>query len=267
MILRILGVLSAFIRRDFLEQNRYSPAWIGQAVGIFFEVYTTYFLAQLFNGSPSLNAYGGNYFEYAIVGTMTFQLLYAMTDALPKIIGNAQHQGTLEPLLSSPSPLWLILVGSCSYSIVIELINLIVLALAAWILARQVFLVEPHWEIVISLIVLHGLCAWGLGVITASFLLAYKVSTPLVSWTLAGCSLLAGYFYPVSVLPGFLQTLARLFPFTYGMQALRLALQGQVIIGAITIFTFFTILTLTIARWSFQKALIIARQDGNLTYQ
>ena len=264
---RSLGILGAFIRRDFLEQNRYSPAWIGQAVAIFLEVYATYFVAQLFNGSPSLDAYGGNYFDFAIVGSITMQLLYAMTDALPKVIGNAQLQGTLEPLLTSPSPLWLILVGACSYSIIIELVNMVVFGLAAWTVAHPVFLVQPRWEIVLGMLILHGLCAWGLGVINASFLLAYKVATPLNTLILGGCSLLGGYFYPVNVLPGFLQTMSHLFPFTYGIEALRLAMQGQVILGAVAVFASFTIVIVIIARWSIQRALIIARQDGNLTYQ
>lgn len=266
-MLRTLGVLGAFIRRDFLEQNRYGPFWISQVVGIFVEVYSTYFIAQLFNGSSSLSAYGGNYFDYAIVGAITFQLLYAMTNALPDAIENAQYQGTLESLLTSPSPLWLILIGACSYSTLIKLVNLVIFCLAAWTLAHPVFLVQPRWEIVLGVLILHGLCAWGLGVITASFLLAYKVATPLNSLILAGCSLLAGYFYPVSVMPGFLQTLAALFPFTYGMEALRLAMQGKVILWTVAVFTFFTIVILVIAKWSFQKSLTIARQDGTLTYQ
>ena len=267
MILRVIGILGAFVRRDFLEQNRYGPLWIGRIVGIFIEVYSTYFVAQLFNGSRSLDAYGGNYFDYAVVGVITLQLLYAMTDALPKVIGNAQLQGTLEPLLTSPSSLWLILVGACSYSTMIELVNLVIFGLAAWIVAHPFFLVQPRWEIVIGVLILHGICAWGLGVISASFLLAYKVTTPLNTWLLSGCSLLAGYFYPTNVMPGFLQTISHLFPFTYGIEALRLAMRGQVVLGAIALFAFFTIIILTIAKWSFQKALLIARQDGTLTYQ
>lgn len=263
----MLRILGAFIRRDFLEQNRYAPAWIGQVAGIFVEVYTTYFVAQLFNGNPSLNAYGGDYFEYAIVGGIVLQLLNAMTNTLPEVIGEAQYQGTLEPLLTSPSPLWLILVGGCSYSILIEIFNLLIFGLAAWTVAQPTFLVQPRWEIVLGIIFLHGLCGWGLGIISASFLLAYKVSTPLIGWILGGCSLFAGYFYPIEVLPAFLQTLAALFPFTYGIRALRLAMQGQAILGAIAIFACFTFLILIIANWSFQKALIIARQDGTLTYQ
>lgn len=266
-MLKYLRVLSAFIRRDFLERNRYSPYWIGQVVGIFAEVYSTYFVSQLFNGNPSLNAYSGNYFDYAIVGTMMLQLLYTITNTLPQVIGNAQLQGTLEPLLTSPSPLWLVLVGACSHSILIELASLVVFGLVAWNVAHPVFLVPPRWEIVLGAIILHGLCAWGIGVINASFSLAYKVATPLNTWLLAGCSLLAGYFYPVSVMPVFLQTLAALFPFTYGMEALRRAMQGQVSLGAISVFTLFTVIVLLLAIWSFKKALIVARQDGTLTYQ
>lgn len=264
---RILGILGAFIRRDFLEQNLYSPALIGQVVGIFIEVYSTYFVAQLFNGNSSLDAYGGNYFDYAIVGSITFQLLYAMISALPGVIGRAQLQGTLEPLLTSPSPLWVILVGACSYSTLIQLVNMVVFGLAAMTLVQSVSLVQPRWEIVLGMLALHGLCAWGLGAISASFLLAYKVSTPLNTWILGGCSLLAGYFYPINVMPTFLQTMSHLFPFTYGIEALRLAMQGQVILGSIAVFASFTIVILIIAKWSIQKALIIARQDGTLTYQ
>jgi ABC-2 type transport system permease protein len=64
----------------------------------------------------------------------------------------------------------------------------------------------------------------GLGVISTSYLLLFKRGNP-ARWLIVGASsLLGGIMYPVSVLPGPLQWLARLIPVTYSLEGMRQAL-------------------------------------------
>jgi ABC-2 type transport system permease protein len=63
-----------------------------------------------------------------------------------------------------------------------------------------------------------------LGIISTSYLLLYKRGNP-ARWLILGVSgLLGGTMYPVSVLPGPLQWLARLIPVTYSLEGMRQAL-------------------------------------------
>ncbi|WP_287131079.1 hypothetical protein [Candidatus Cyanaurora vandensis] len=155
-----MKTLGAFVRRDFLEQNRYGPFWIGRLGSLFLQVFSTFFTAQLFNGNPALTPYGGNYFAYALVGTLTLQLLVVTMAALPGAVYYAQTQGTLEPLLTSPTPIGAILVAASSFGILTELVGMVLFAGVAWVVDPGVF-AQVHWGALGFLLAVHGLCGWG----------------------------------------------------------------------------------------------------------
>jgi len=261
----MLNILGAFIRRDYLDQNRYSPIWIGQVTAAAFQVFSTYFTAQLFNGNPALTNYGGNYYPYAMVGGLLLQVLLGLMRALPQAIERAQSQGTLEPMLTSPTPLGSILLGASSFQSVTTLASALLCALLAGIPMPLVG-AHCHWGVVLLVLVLHLLLAWGIGVITASVTLAAKVTPPFPTLVLSLCSLLAGYFYPVALLPQPLRSLSELLPFTWGMEALRLALVGQVALRELGAFALAAGLVLLVGTWIFRYALGVAQRDGTLTF-
>src|SRR5262245_19804400 len=67
----------------------------------------------------------------------------------------------------------------------------------------------------------------GLGVLSASYSLLFKRGNP-VKWLFLGVAgLVSGVMYPVTVLPSFLQAVARLVPVTYSLQGMRSALLQQ----------------------------------------
>jgi len=262
----MLKILVAFIRRDFLEQNRYGPFWIGQFGFILLQVISTYFTAKLFNGNPALTPYGGDYFIYATLGALTLQLLGATLQALPMAVYRAQTQGTLEPMLTSPTPLLQVLVAASGFALVSEALSLIFFSgIAGWV--APLFWAKVHWGALVGLVLLHGLCGWSLGLLTASLGLAFKVTPPVGTLVTILCSSFAGVVYPVAVLPEPLQILAHCLPFTYGMAALRAALVGQVDGLGSLIFMIFTLGIFWVAQWIFQRALGVAYRDGTLTYQ
>jgi ABC-2 type transport system permease protein len=64
----------------------------------------------------------------------------------------------------------------------------------------------------------------GLGIIGAAFVIVFKRGNPIVFVFGSASRLLSGVFFPVAVMPGWLQDLAQLLPLTHFLHALRLNL-------------------------------------------
>ena len=108
----------------------------------------------------------------------------------------------------------------------------------------------------------------GIGIISAAVVLLVKKGDP-VTWLLGSVSsLLAGVYYPVEVLPGWLEPLSRVLPLTYALDAMRLSmLQGHSIADLCSdIFALlaFTVILTPLAFLVFKKALKRAKKEGSL---
>jgi ABC-2 type transport system permease protein len=73
----------------------------------------------------------------------------------------------------------------------------------------------------------------GLGILSASYLLLFKRGNP-AKWFFLGISSVAGgMLFPVSILPDWLQFVARLNPVTHALEAMRASLLGGATIAAL----------------------------------
>ena len=91
---------------------------------------------------------------------------------------------------------------------------------------------EANWLGAVIILVTSILAFAGLGIISTSYLLLFKRGNP-ARWLIVGASsLLGGIMYPVSVLPGPLQWIARLIPVTYSLEGMRQALLSGATFGA-----------------------------------
>ncbi|HUK31016.1 MAG TPA: ABC transporter permease, partial [Candidatus Acidoferrum sp.] len=85
---------------------------------------------------------------------------------------------------------------------------------------------QANWAGAVVVLVVSILAFAGLGILSASYLLLFMRGNP-AKWLLLGLSgVLGGLMYPVSILPHWLQILARLLPITYSLEGLRAAILG-----------------------------------------
>jgi ABC-2 type transport system permease protein len=110
----------------------------------------------------------------------------------------------------------------------------------------------------------------GLGVLSASYTVLFKRGNP-AKWLVLGVSgLVGGMMYPVSVLPGPLQLVARFVPVTYSLQGMRAALLSGAewrelwpSIGALLIFAVILIpISFVVFSWALRRTKI----TGTLTH-
>jgi ABC-2 type transport system permease protein len=144
----------------------------------------------------------------------------------------ARGTGTLEHLLITQTSLPVFVAGSAIYPFVATTLRIVIYV--AWAAALFGFpLHAANWLTVFAVLLVTLLAFSGLGILSASYLLLFKRGNP-AKWFFLGISSVAGgMLFPVSILPDWLQFVARLNPVTHALEAMRASLLGGATIAAL----------------------------------
>ncbi len=266
------GRAIAFLRRDLQSELSYRFSFVLELAGVFFAVASFYFVAKLFGkaASPLLSPYGGDYFSFVLVGIAFLGFQTTGLSAFSSTVSGAQAQGTLEAMLVTPTRLSTIILSSSQWSFAFTSLRVGVYL----ILGAVFFGVDfSNADVLPALaaLVLTVIAFSSLGIISASFIMIFKRGDP-IAWLISSSStLLGGVYYPISILPEWLQSISYLFPITYALDAIRLSLlQGEGYSGAVArdmlALVIFSMITLPISLIVFRYAVARAKKDGSLAY-
>jgi ABC-2 type transport system permease protein len=264
-----MSVAAAFLKRDLSLTLSYRLSFVLQIFGIFFSVASFYFLSRLFGASlvPQLEQYGGDYFSFVLIGIAFSGYLGLSLSTFSASIREGQTMGTLEIMLLSPTRLSSILFSSSLWSYLFTTLSVVVyLVIGSIIFGFDV----SHANFITALVILIlSITSFsGIGILSAAIVLVVKKGDP-VAWVFGSLSsLLAGVYYPISVLPDWLTPLSRVIPMTYALDAMRLAmLKGsslfEVRFDILVLFGFSLVLT-PLAFLVFRNALKRAKMEGSL---
>jgi ABC-2 type transport system permease protein len=264
-----MAVATAFLKRDFSQALSYRLSFLLQLGGIFFSVAIFYFLSRLFGGAvaPQLEAYGGDYFSFVLIGLAFTGFLGLSLSTFAQSIRQGQMMGTLEIMLLSPTRLSAILLSSSLWAYLLTTIRVVVyLLMGAFIFGASFNQMNAPAALLVMILSITSFS--GIGILSAALVLLVKRGDP-IAWLLGGASsLLAGVYYPTSVLPDWLEPLSRILPLTYALDAMRLAmLQGYSLYELrfdILILLGFTAVLTPMAFFVFRKALKRAKMEGSL---
>ena len=264
-----MSVAAAFLKRDLSLALSYRLSFLLQMGGIFFSVAIFYFLSRLFGAAlvPQLDKYGGDYFSFVLVGLAFTGYMGLSLSNFAASIREGQMMGTLEIMLLSPTRLSAILVSSSLWSYLLTTVRVVVYILVgALLFGFSVSQINPVTALVVLILSITSFS--GIGILSAALVLMVKKGDP-VAWLFGGASsLLAGVYYPVSVLPDWLEPLSRLLPLTYALDAMRLAmLKGSSLVEVrfdILALLGFTLVLTPLAFLAFRKALKRAKIEGSL---
>lgn len=261
--------LWAFLRRDFQTQASYRLDFLLRLVRILASTAIFYFISQTLGTavSPYLQPYNTDYFHFVLLGIAFYPFIRLSIGNLSQVVRRYQQNGTLEMLFLSPTPVLATLSMSTLWSYCWALLQTLCYLLAATLL----FGAYLKWAnlLLAGLIVLLAILAnVGLGLINVSFVLVTKRSSPLGHVLGVSTTLLAGLYFPIEVLPGWLKTFSHLIPATYSFDALRRTLLQQTSPEAVgqdmLILTGFATVLLPIGLVVFQCAVRRAKMDGSL---
>lgn len=217
----------AFLWRDLLFETSYKLQSVFRLANILFQVLIFYFLARMIDGgqggSRHLEQYGDDYFTFALVGIAFTGLFNAGLINFTTSIRQQLMAGVLEAMAATPIRSFSLLFYSLLFPLGFEVLKaFFYVAFGAFALGAEVALVRPG--LLAATLALSAVVFGCLGVIAGALIVYFKRGDPLAWFLSSATSLVGGVFFPVSVLPGWLELVAKLVPVTYAVDALRAAL-------------------------------------------
>lgn len=259
----------AFLKKDFLIESSYKLSFAANLFGILVSVLSYYFIDKLFGSriAPNLEEFGVNYFSYVLLATAFFGYVGVGLGSFVTRLGSEQAEGTLEAVLVTPTRISAVLLSMALWNFVIATVDMVIYILLG------VFLFKINFGninlVSTSIVLLLAIISFGsLGMLSASFIMIFKRGNP-VGWIISSVEgLIGGVYFPVTVLPGWLQALANLLPITYAVRAFQLSVYKGYSAAQLSreIFTLalFCIILLPLGLLSFRKAFDRARREGSL---
>jgi len=161
---------------------------------------------------------------YLLVGTIAWRFLGIIFENIGEVIAWERWEGTIEYTFMSPVPRLTHLLGMCGATLVRSL-AFSVLILAAVTLFVPVDLSKANALSAVVLLAVGALAFIGLGIASASFPLMWTEKGLQMAYIVQAVVLLvSGVYYPIEVLPGWMQVLAAISPATYVIRGMRAAL-------------------------------------------
>jgi len=270
-ILTFFRKFYVFIKRGFLVFISYKLQLILSVVSVFISLISFYFMVNFLDLSkfnPKLSSLGGNYLSFLIIGTIYISLTSVGQSSFAETISEEQNLGTLEQLFVSKTPLWQILFFSSIWNYLITIINMILVLL----IYNHFFDVKLNANIPASIVILliSSIAMMGIGIMSAGFIIRFKRGDP-ISWILGILTgLLSGIYYPVSILPKYLQAISKILPPTYAIAALRKTALSNANISQVSneiiILIIFALITVPLGLIIFKKSFNYARKQGSLSW-
>jgi len=264
-------VARAFFRRGLQEALSYRAAFGLRLVAMAFSLASFFFLARFIDmgNSPLLARYGGNYLSFGLVGMVLLNLQHTAVSAYPQSIRAAQVAGTLEAMLATPTPSWMVLVCSPLYRFASAFLWATVYLVVGGVFFGVRF-DNANLPGVLVALPLTVVSFASLGFFGAAMTMLLRRTDP-ISPALGGLSaLLGGVFYPTSVLPAWLQTVGRALPITHSLEMIRRAVFTGAALGQLAAplagLALFCAVTVPSGLLFFGWTLRRTQRDGSLTH-
>lgn len=259
----------AFLKKDFQVATSYRLAFLFQFFGIGFTLTLFFFLSRLIDTTmnPYLGKYGGDYFSFVLIGVAVSNYLSTGLNSFSARIRDEQVLGTLEAVLATPTRFSTYLLSSSIWSFLWASFQ-IVIYIVLGVLFFGLELKNPNYGAALLFLGLTVIAFSSLGILASSFILVMKRGNP-VNWVFTSLSrLLGGVYYPVMILPTWLQKAAYFIPLTYSLEGMRLSLLMGKGIGdlqkELAALFIFTVSALVLGVVSARFAIWRARRDGTL---
>jgi len=211
------------LRRDVLVFASYRARLFSMILGVFFSLALFYYISRLVSvqsfESPDA------YFAFVVAGLIVFRILTSLFQAGTVGVRQQLVAGTFERTLVSPFGA----VAGVASLLVFPFVLAFVLSAATLVLAGLVFGMPVEWAtlpLTLPLGLLAGLAFAPFALALAAAAVLFKQTAAGAGFILTGISLIAGFYFPVTLLPEWIQWMSEVQPFTPAVELLR-----HVIIG------------------------------------
>lgn len=220
----VAGVTLAVVRRDARLFVSYRLRFVTQLLTALFTLTLFYYLSRLVN----VRSFAGpdQYFGFAVVGLVIVQVLNSSIALPPVNLRQELVAGTFERWVASPAGAPVVSVATLVFPFLLSVLTaLIMLGLGSLLFGLNVQWVTV--PLVIPASVLGFLAFAPFGVLVMAVVIVAKQALGATTFIVAGMSLVAGLYFPVSLLPGWIRWASEVQPFTPAVELMRFALLGR----------------------------------------
>ncbi|GHO91476.1 multidrug ABC transporter permease [Reticulibacter mediterranei] len=227
----------AFFERNWNLTKRY---WAWEVVWLVYNIVNalsvTYIgaAAQLLPGAHGAKIDTQPLILYLLIGTSVWSYLSVTFEGVTDMITIERWEGTIEHTFMAPISRFTHLVGSCWYAIAHGLLFTFVqlLVVSAFF---HLDLSHANYLSAIFMLLIGSISFIGFGIGASVLPLLFTERGSQMSYIVRAILLLiSGVYYPISVLPGWMQPLASISPATYVLQGLRASLlDGATILSGV----------------------------------
>jgi ABC-2 type transport system permease protein len=214
----------AFVERQFILLKRY---WLWEFVWIAYSMCTTLAMGFLAKGMPDLTGREIDVQKptiFLLVGSLLWGYLAGLFWDISNVVSWERWEGTIEYTFMAPISRVTHILGICLFSIIYGVVRT---AVMLGLVALVFHLDLSRANITGALIILaaSSFSFMGLGTIVAILPLMSPEKGAQITGIIEGVLLMvSGVYYPVNVLPNWMQALAKISPATYTLQGMRSAL-------------------------------------------
>ena len=262
----------AFVERNFNLIKRY---WGWEVVWLIYSLVNALSITFIGKATPAIT---GRVFSpevisetilYLLVGTLVWHYLSVVFDAIAESVQWERWEGTIEYTFMAPVSRFTHLIGTTIFAVFFGLFHTVVI-MGVVSLFFDINLGNANY-LGAGLVLMVGSGSFvGLGIFASVLPLLFPERGAQMTNIIKSLVLLvSGVYYPISVLPGWLQPISHASPATYVLQGMREALQqGQ---GAFQLFQYrllplliIGLVTIPAGMWCFITAEHYAKRAGKL---
>src|SRR6478736_1028279 len=204
-----------------------------------------------------------------IIGAVFWNYLSVVFSWIAETISVERWEGTLEYTFMAPIRRWTQLLGSCVYAMGYGLVHTAAMMVVLVIFYRQLDLGVTNVATASVFVLLGSFSFVGIGMMAAILPLLYVERGAQMTFVIQSCLLLvSGVYYPVSVLPEWMQAISKLSPATYVLDGVRAAmLDGKpltALVYDVVPLIVMGIVLIPAGLWAFGRAERYAKRTGKL---
>lgn len=205
---------------------------------------------------------------YLAIGTLTWSYMASLFMAIAESVQWERWEGTIEYTLMAPITRLTYVLGSCLFAVIYGLART-VFVLAALMLT---FHLTPNtaglWPSLL-LVAVGSFSFVGIGIMAATLPLLFTEKGAQMTYVIEACLLLvSGVYYPITVLPIWMQAFSHISPATYILSGIRTMLLGHVtgssLLQNMIPLIIIGLVTVPLGVWLFGWAEHFAKRTGRL---
>jgi ABC-type multidrug transport system permease subunit len=265
LALRYGSAALGILRRDAAVFVSYRLRFVAQIASTLFTLLIFYYVSKLVRVQmfPSPE----DYFAFATVGLVIFGVLTSTLSAAPASLRQELVAGTFERLVVSPfgavAGILSMLLFPFAYAVVHGIVSLLLAALLFGLPLEW-----PSAALALPVALLGVLAFLPFGILIAAAVVVLKQAMAAGSFLVAGISLVAGLYFPVTLLPAWIQWAADVQPFTAAVDLLRHLLVGTPLQSSVWTqvakLALFAVALIPLAVWLLRKAVDVGRRRATI---